>query len=62
MVKFMVDSGSDVVTLRHDVIRELQLHCIGTAKQCGAGGQIIKTPVYYACVNIGGHHVDVEVR
>ncbi|XP_031569932.1 uncharacterized protein LOC116304348 isoform X2 [Actinia tenebrosa] len=60
-VKFLVDSGSDVVTLRHDVISELQLDCIGTAKQCGAGGKIIKTPVYYACVNIGGHRVDVEV-
>ncbi|XP_032231940.2 uncharacterized protein LOC116614730 [Nematostella vectensis] len=60
-VKFMVDSGSDVTTLRHDVIERLGLPRIGTARQAGPGGLFIDSPVYRACVSIGDKMVGLEV-
>ncbi|XP_020917830.1 uncharacterized protein LOC110255115 isoform X1 [Exaiptasia diaphana] len=60
-VRFLVDSGSDVVTLRPGIIRDLNLEPIGTAKQTGASGVIIDTCIYSACVKIGEKTVPVEV-
>ncbi|XP_020917831.1 uncharacterized protein LOC110255115 isoform X2 [Exaiptasia diaphana] len=59
--RFLVDSGSDVVTLRPGIIRDLNLEPIGTAKQTGASGVIIDTCIYSACVKIGEKTVPVEV-
>lgn len=60
-IKFLVDSGSDVVTLRPDVIQNLKLDQIGIAKQTGAGGRVIDTRIYSACLEIGGKVIPVEV-
>ncbi|CAH3125948.1 unnamed protein product [Pocillopora meandrina] len=60
-VKFMVDSGSDIVTLDDDIIKELQLPVKGCAKQEVPGGQIQEKPLYSACLGIGGKMLNVEV-
>ena len=61
-VKFMVDSGSDIVTLDDDIIKELQLPVKGCAKQEVPGGQIQEKPLYSACLGIGGKMLNVEVK
>lgn len=61
-VKFMVDSGSDIVTLDDDIIKELQLPVKGCAKQEVPGGQIQEKPLYSACLGIGGKMLSVEVK
>lgn len=61
-VKFMVDSGSDIVTLDDDIIKELQLPVKGCAKQEVPGGHIQEKPLYSACLGIGGKMLSVEVK
>lgn len=61
-VKFMVDSGSDMVTLDNDVIKELHLPVKGCAKQEVPGGETRELPLYRACLGIGGKVLNVEVR
>ena len=61
-VKFMVDSGSDMVTLDYDVIKELHLPVKGCAKQEVPGGETRELPLYRACLGIGGKVLNVEVR
>lgn len=61
-VKFMVDSGSDIVTLDDDIIKELQLPVKGCAKQEVPGGHIQEKPLYSACLGIGGKMLNVEVK
>ena len=61
-VKFMVDSGSDIVTLDDEIIKELQLPVKGCAKQEVPGGHIQEKPLYSACLGIGGKMLNVEVK
>lgn len=61
-VKFMVDSGSDIVTLNDDIIEELHLPKIGWCEQEGADGIKRKKPFYSACLGIGEKKIDVKVR
>lgn len=61
-VKFMVDSGSDIVTLDDDIIKELQLPVKGCANQEVPGGHIQEKPLYSACLGIGGKMLNVEVK
>lgn len=61
-VKFMIDSGSDMVTLHYDVIKELRLPVKGCAKQEVPGGETRELPFYSACLGIGEKTLNIEVR
>ncbi len=61
-VKFMIDSGSDIVTVHKDLIEELCLPTKGRAKQEGPGGETRELPLYNACLGIGGKTLNIEVR
>ena len=61
-LKFMVDSGSDIVTLTDDIIEELHLPKIGWCEQEGADGIKQKKPFYSACLGIGEKKINVKVR
>ncbi|KAJ7357639.1 hypothetical protein OS493_023770 [Desmophyllum pertusum] len=60
-VKFMIDSGSDMVTLHYDVIKELRLPVKGCAKQEVPGGETRELPFYSACLGIGEKTLNIEV-
>ncbi|XP_022807591.1 uncharacterized protein LOC111344613 [Stylophora pistillata] len=60
-VKFMVDSGSDMVTLHYDIIKELQLPVKGCAKQEVPGGQTRELPLYSACLGIGRKMLNIQI-
>lgn len=61
-VRFMVDSGSDIVTLSDHVIEELKLPVIGRCQQEVAGGDIRDVSLYSACLGIGKRRLNITVR
>lgn len=60
-VKFMIDSGSDIVTVHSDVIKELCLPIKGCAKQEVPGGKTQELWLYNACLVIGEKTLNIEV-
>ncbi|XP_015770291.1 PREDICTED: ankyrin repeat and SAM domain-containing protein 1A-like isoform X2 [Acropora digitifera] len=60
-VRFMVDSGSDIVTLSDHVIEELKLPVIGRCQQEVAGGDIRDVSLYSACLGIGKRKLNITV-
>ena len=58
----MIDSGSDIVTLDDDVIKELKLPVIGRCQQEVAGGVTREVPVHNACLGIGEKKLNITVR
>ena len=56
----MVDSGSDVVTLREEVLDSLGLELIGPIKSKGVHASRTKN-LYRANMVIGSHTLDIEV-
>lgn len=61
-LKFMIDSGSDMVTVHYDVIKELRLPIKGAARQEVPGGETRELPLYSACLGIGEKTLNIEVR
>jgi len=61
-LKFMIDSGSDTVTVPEDVIRELRLPIKGAVIQEGAGGETQEKPLHSAYLRIGEKTLDIEVK
>lgn len=60
-LKFMIDSGSDTVTVHEDVIRELRLPIKGVVRQEVAGGKTLEKPLHSAYLRIGEKTLDIEV-
>ena len=60
--KFMIDSGSDTVTVPEDVIRELRLPIKGAVIQEGAGRETQEKPLHSAYLRIGEKTLDIEVK
>ena len=56
----MVDSGSDVVTLRQEVLDSLDLELIGPIKSKGVHASRTKN-LYRANMIIGNHTLEIEV-
>ncbi|PVD20645.1 hypothetical protein C0Q70_18803 [Pomacea canaliculata] len=59
-MEFMVDSGSDVSTLRDDIIQELKLEVIRQVTSCGVFGSQ-RTNMYRANLTIGDQTLEIEV-
>ena len=58
---FMVDSGSDVVTVREEVLHQLDLELLGTIQSRGVHATKQKQ-LYKAVLKIGDVDVEIEVR
>ncbi len=58
--EFMVDSGSDVVTLREEVLQKLDLQLLGTIQSRGVHSTKQKQ-LYKAVLKIGDVEVETEV-
>ena len=56
----MVDSGSDVSTLREDIVQDLNLEPITTVRSCGAYGSQ-RTTMYRAYITLGECKLEIEV-
>ena len=56
----MVDSGSDVVTARQEILNRLDLELIGTIQSRGVHTTVEKQ-LYKAMLVIGNHEVEIEV-
>lgn len=59
-IEFMVDSGSDVVTLRQEVLDTMDLELIGPIHSKGVHGSKVKN-LYRANILIGDQAVEIEV-
>ncbi|KAL4234508.1 hypothetical protein ACF0H5_006151 [Mactra antiquata] len=59
-IEFMVDSGSDVVTLRQEVLDTMDLELIGPINSKGVHGSKVKN-LYKAYILIGNQYVEIEV-
>lgn len=57
----MVDSGSDVMTLREDVVRDLDLELIGTIQSRGVHASIQEKQLYRAVLKVGCVQLEIEV-
>ena len=57
----MVDSGSDVVTARQEILNQLDLELIGTIQSRGVH-TIVEKQLYKAMLSIGNHEVEIEVN
>ncbi len=57
----MVDSGSDVVTVRESVLQQLHLELLGTIQSRGVHATKQKQ-LYRATLSVGDVQVEVEVR
>ena len=57
---FMVDSGSDVVTVREEILHELNLELLGTIQSRGVHATKQKQ-LYKAVLRIGDVDVEIEV-
>ena len=57
----MVDSGSDVVTVRQNILDDLDLELIGTIQSQGVHASKQKQ-LYKGIINIGGINIETEVR
>ncbi len=60
IAEFMVDSGSDVVTVREEVLQELDLQLLGTIQSRGVHSTKQKQ-LYKAVLKIGDVEVETEV-
>ena len=58
----MIDSGSDIVTLHNDVIKDLKLPVIGRCEQEVPGGITQEVLFYSACLGIGEKKLNIQVR
>lgn len=56
----MVDSGSDVVTLRQEVLDTMDLQLIGPINSKGVHGSKVKN-LYKAYILVGNQYVEIEV-
>ena len=56
----MIDSGSDVVTVREDVLETLDLELLGQIHSKGVHGSK-KTNLYKATLRIGTQEMEIEV-
>ncbi|XP_060556254.1 uncharacterized protein LOC132716926 [Ruditapes philippinarum] len=59
-IEFMVDSGSDVVTLRQEVLDSMDLELIGPINSKGVHGSKVKN-LYRANILIGNQLIEIEV-
>ncbi|XP_053402375.1 uncharacterized protein LOC128557872 [Mercenaria mercenaria] len=59
-IEFMVDSGSDVVTLRQEVLDTMDLELIGPINSKGVHGSKVKN-LYRANILIGNQAIEIEV-
>ncbi|XP_070575213.1 uncharacterized protein [Ptychodera flava] len=59
-LEFMVDSGSDVVTVRQDILDQLDLELIGTIQSRGVHATVEKQ-LYRAVLGIGKFDIEIEV-
>ena len=57
----MVDSGSDVVTVREEVLQQLDLELLGTIQSRGVHATKEKQ-LYKAMLKIGDVDIEIEVR
>jgi hypothetical protein len=57
----MVDSGSDVVTLRQEVLDSMDLELIGPINSKGVHGSKVKN-LYRANILIGNQLIEIEVN
>ncbi|XP_070575214.1 uncharacterized protein [Ptychodera flava] len=60
VAEFMVDSGSDVVTVRQDILDQLDLELIGTIQSRGVHATVEKQ-LYRAVLGIGKFDIEIEV-
>ena len=58
--EFMIDSGSDVVTIREEILDTLDLELLGQIHSKGVHGSK-KTNLYKATLRIGSQEMDIEV-
>lgn len=58
--EFMIDSGSDVVTVREEVLQTLDLELLGTIHSKGVHGSK-RTNLYKATLRIGTQEMEIEV-
>lgn len=58
--EFMIDSGSDVVTVREEVLEKLDLELLGQIHSKGVHGSK-KTNLYKATLRIGNQEMEIEV-
>lgn len=59
-IEFMVDSGSDVVTIRQEVLDSMDLELIGPIHSKGVHASKV-TNIYRANLQVGNEYVEVEV-
>ena len=58
-LEFMVDSGSDVVTARQEILDQLDLELIGTIQSRGVHTTVEKQ-LYKAILRIGKQEAEIE--
>ena len=61
LIHFIVDSGSDVVTVSESLIAELQLEYLRNIESRGAHAAVDK-PLYNGVIKLGTEELRVEVR
>ena len=61
LVEFMVDTGSDVTTIRQEVLDDLNLEILGRIHSKGVHGSKT-TNLYKAKILIGNQEMEIEVR
>lgn len=59
-LEFMIDSGSDVVTMQEEVLKTLDLELLGQIHSKGVHGSK-KTNLYKATLRIGTQEMEIEV-
>ncbi|XP_077983474.1 uncharacterized protein LOC144438292 [Glandiceps talaboti] len=59
-LEFMVDSGSDVVTVRQSILDQLDLELIGTIQSRGVHATVEKQ-LYKAVLGVGNFNIEIEV-
>lgn len=59
--EFMVDSGSDVTTIREEVLERLDLELLGTIQSRGVHASRSKR-LYKAKLQIGNQELEIEVN
>ena len=61
LIHFIVDSGSDVVTVSESLIAELQLEYLRNIESRGAHAAVDK-PLYNGVIKLGTEELRVEVK
>lgn len=59
-LEFMIDSGSDVTTIREEILEQLDLELLGRIHSKGVHGSK-STNLYKACLRIGNQELQIEV-